>query len=72
MEFNIVQNSQLSGAVSALFQVRAPALSTSREQHCEVKRLSTPVLLGDNHDATIPLGDHQVMFSVITQQADLL
>merc|ERR1712055_587990 len=36
------------------------------------KRHGTLVLLGDNLDGPIPLGDHQVMFSIFGEHADLL
>ena len=72
MEQCKVMSSETFVAVGALLQARVPAVGARREQQGEVKRHGTLVLLGDNFEAPIPLGDHQVVFSVIAEHADLL
>ena len=72
MEDCKVMSSEMFVAVGALLQVRVPALGARREQQGEVKRHGTLVLLGDNFEAPIPLGDHQVVSSIIAEHAHLL
>ena len=48
------------------------ALGARREQQGEVKMHGTLVLLGDNLEASIPLGDHQVVSSFIAEHTYLL
>ena len=72
MEDCKVTSSETFVAVRALLQARVPTLGARREQQGEVKRHGTLVLLGDNLKVPIPLGDHQVMSSIIAEHADLL
>ena len=61
MEDCKVTSSETFVTVGALLQARVPALGARREQQGEVKRHGTLVLLGDNFEVPIPLGDHQVV-----------
>ena len=72
MEDCKVMSSETFVAVRALLQARVPALGARREQQGEVKRHGTLVLLGDNFEAPIPLGDQQVVSSVIAEHGNLL
>ena len=72
MEDCKVMSSETFVAVGAMLQARVSALGARREQQGEVKRHGTLVLLGYNLEVAIPLGDHQVVSSIIAEHADLL